>query len=66
MDVTIPEVTIAVLDTVFIPDSRFHATHNSGLDPMEIFVVYSPTGPEKMLQDAPDFRLIPANELTGD
>lgn len=52
--------------TVFIPDSRFHATHNSGLDPMEIFVVYSPTGPEKMLQDAPDFRLIPANELTGD
>jgi hypothetical protein len=33
---------------------------------MEIFVVYSPTGPEKMSQDAPDFRLIPANELTGD
>jgi oxalate decarboxylase/phosphoglucose isomerase-like protein (cupin superfamily) len=51
---------------VFIPDSRFHAMHNLGLDPMEIFVVYSPTGPEKMLQDAPDFRLIPANELTGD
>ncbi len=52
--------------TVFIPDSRFHATHNPGPDPMEIFVVYSPSGPEKLLRDAPDFHLIPANELNGD
>jgi oxalate decarboxylase/phosphoglucose isomerase-like protein (cupin superfamily) len=52
--------------TVFIPESRFHATKNIGTEPMEIFVVYSPTGPEKMLRDAPDFRLIPAQDVTGD
>ena len=46
--------------TVFIPESRYHATQNTGSDPMEIFVVYSPTGPEKLLRNAPDFQLIPA------
>lgn len=46
--------------TVFIPESRFHATKNIGNDPMEIFVVYSPTGPEKALREAPDFHLIAA------
>ncbi len=45
--------------TIFIPESRFHATQNTGSEPMEIFVVYSPTGPEKLLRQAPDFRLIP-------
>lgn len=48
--------------TVFIPESRFHATQNTGPDAMEIFVVYAPNGPEKMLRDAPDFRLIPAKD----
>ena len=51
--------------TVFIPESRFHATKNIGSEAMEIFVVYSPTGPEKVLREAPDFRLIPAGELKG-
>lgn len=51
--------------TVFIPESRYHATKNIGSDPMEIFVVYSPIGPEKMLRDAPDFRLIPATNQKG-
>ena len=52
--------------TVFIPESRFHATQNTGSEAMEIFVVYSPTGPEKVLRDAPDFHLIPAAQVNGD
>ncbi len=44
---------------VFIPESRFHATHNTGAQDMKIFVVYSPTGPEEALRSLPDFRLIP-------
>jgi len=52
--------------TVFIPDSRYHATRNIGPEPMEIFVVYSPAGPEKMLREAPDFILIPAKVVKGD
>ena len=49
--------------TVFIPNSRYHSTLNTGSEPMEIFVVYAPTGPEKMLREAPDFRLIAAADV---
>jgi oxalate decarboxylase/phosphoglucose isomerase-like protein (cupin superfamily) len=48
--------------TIFIPESRFHATKNTGTEPMEIFVVYSPAGPEQLLRELPDFRVIPAGE----
>jgi len=46
--------------TVFVPESRYHSTLNTGSEPMQLFVVYSPAGPEKVLRDLPDFRLIPA------
>ena len=46
--------------TVFIPESRFHSTQNTGSEPMEIFVVYSPAGPERVLRELPDFHIIPA------
>ena len=49
--------------SIFIPESRFHSTKNTGSEPMEIFVVYSPTGPEEALKDLPDFRIIPKSEL---
>jgi len=44
---------------VFIPESRFHSTLNTGSADMRIFVVYAPTGPEEVLKTLPDFRLIP-------
>jgi oxalate decarboxylase/phosphoglucose isomerase-like protein (cupin superfamily) len=44
--------------TVFIPESRFHSTLNTGTAEMKIFVVYAPAGPEEALKDLPDFRLI--------
>lgn len=46
--------------TIFVPDSRFHATLNTGDTPMQLFVVYSPVGPEALLKELPDFRVIPA------
>ncbi|WP_121068426.1 cupin domain-containing protein [Chachezhania antarctica] len=46
--------------TIFIPESRFHSTLNTGSAEMKIFVVYSPAGPEELLKEAPDFHLIPA------
>ena len=46
--------------TVYVPESRFHATLNTGAVPMTLFVVYSPAGPERALRDLPDFRLLPA------
>lgn len=46
--------------TIFVPDSRFHSTLNTGSAPMQLFVVYSPAGPELALRDLPDFRIIKA------
>ncbi|MEQ1899226.1 MAG: cupin domain-containing protein [Devosia sp.] len=45
--------------TIFVPESRFHSTLNTGPAPMQLFVVYSPAGPELALRDLPDFRIIP-------
>jgi oxalate decarboxylase/phosphoglucose isomerase-like protein (cupin superfamily) len=45
--------------TIFVPNSRFHSTTNTGDGPMQLFVVYSPAGPEEALRDLPDFRVIP-------
>ncbi len=44
--------------TIFVPESRFHSTRNTGKDPMQLFVVYSPAGPEIALRTLPDFRII--------
>lgn len=45
--------------TIYVPESRFHATLNTGDGPMTLFVVYSPAGPERVLRELPDFRLLP-------
>jgi oxalate decarboxylase/phosphoglucose isomerase-like protein (cupin superfamily) len=45
--------------TIYVPESRFHSTTNTGGGPMQLFVVYSPSGPELALRDLPDFRLLP-------
>ncbi|MGE3366496.1 MAG: cupin domain-containing protein [Rhizobiaceae bacterium] len=46
--------------TIFVPESRFHSTLNTSDKPMQLFVVYSPAGPEVGLRDLPDFRLVKA------
>ncbi len=46
--------------TVYVPESRYHSTLNTGAGPMQLFVVYSPAGPELGLRELPDFRLIKA------
>ncbi|MBY5905144.1 cupin domain-containing protein [Rhizobium leguminosarum bv. viciae] len=45
--------------TIYVPESRFHSTKNTGGGKMLLFVVYSPAGPELALRDLPDFRLLP-------
>lgn len=45
--------------TVYVPESRFHSTKNTGAEPMQLFVVYSPAGPELALRELPDFCLLP-------
>lgn len=45
--------------TIYVPESRFHSTLNTGEGIMTLFVVYSPAGPELVLRELPDFRLLP-------
>ena len=45
--------------TVYVPESRYHSTLNTGSGPMRLFVVYSPAGPERLLRELPDFRVTP-------
>lgn len=48
--------------TIYVPESRYHSTLNTGTGTMTLFVVYSPAGPELALRDLPDFRLLPPKE----
>jgi oxalate decarboxylase/phosphoglucose isomerase-like protein (cupin superfamily) len=48
--------------TIFVPESRFHSTLNTSDSAMQLFVVYSPAGPELGLRELPDFRIIPAGK----
>ena len=46
--------------SVFVPESRFHSTTNTGSEPMVVYVVYSPVGSEKILKTLPGCRVEPA------
>lgn len=48
--------------TVYVPESRFHSTLNTGDGEMQLFVVYSPAGPETVLRELPDFQLLPPGQ----
>lgn len=50
-------------DMVYIPEGVFHATENTGWEPMRILAIYSPGGPEAFLRGLPDCTIVPAGEL---
>ena len=43
-------------DCVFIPTGAFHATVNTGWQPVRVLAVYNPGGAEVALRDLPDYR----------
>ena len=46
--------------SVFVPESRFHSTLNTGGETMTVYVVYSPVGPEAILRSLPGCQIVPA------
>jgi oxalate decarboxylase/phosphoglucose isomerase-like protein (cupin superfamily) len=46
--------------SIFVPESRYHATLNTSKDPMTLYVVYSPAGPEELLKEIPGVEIRPA------
>lgn len=47
-------------DTIHVPTAVFHATINTGWEPLRLLATYNPGGPEKALADLPDFAEAPA------
>ena len=53
---------IAAGDLVHIPADIFHATINTGWEPLKMLAVYCPPGPEAILRTLPGCKLIPPGE----
>lgn len=54
--------SLAAGDLVHIPDI-FHATINTGWEPLKLIAIYAPPGPESLLRLLPDCRIVPPGEL---
>ena len=50
-------------DLVHIPADVFHATINTGWEPLKMIAVYCPPGPEAILRTLPGCRLVPPGEI---
>ncbi len=49
-------------DCIFVPKGVYHATENTGTEPMELIVVYTPAGPEALFREMDECTVIPAGE----
>jgi oxalate decarboxylase/phosphoglucose isomerase-like protein (cupin superfamily) len=50
-------------DLIHIPPDMFHATVNTGWEPLKMVAIYSPPGPEAFLKTLPDCVVLPPGEL---
>jgi oxalate decarboxylase/phosphoglucose isomerase-like protein (cupin superfamily) len=49
-------------DLIHIPADIFHATINTGWEPLKMIAVYCPPGPEAFLRSLPECKIIPPGE----
>jgi oxalate decarboxylase/phosphoglucose isomerase-like protein (cupin superfamily) len=54
-----PPVQIGPGACIFVPDGVYHATINTGQEPMRLVIVYAPAGAERLLRDIPGCRVFP-------
>jgi oxalate decarboxylase/phosphoglucose isomerase-like protein (cupin superfamily) len=50
-------------DLIHIPPDVFHATMNTGWEPLKMVAIYSPPGPEALLRSLPDCQIVPPGLL---
>lgn len=48
---------------IHIPPGVYHETINTGWEPMKLLAIYSPPGPEALLRESPDCRVVPPGEI---
>ena len=58
-----PAIAIGPGACIFVPESVYHSTFNTGTEPMRLVIVYTPTGPERLLRDIPECRVLPPGQL---
>jgi oxalate decarboxylase/phosphoglucose isomerase-like protein (cupin superfamily) len=58
-------VAIRAGDVLYIPAGVFHATLNTGWEPMRLIALYNPGGSELALMELEDFRETPAGANLG-
>jgi oxalate decarboxylase/phosphoglucose isomerase-like protein (cupin superfamily) len=55
-----PAVKVGPGSSIYIPADVYHSTLNTGPETLELIVVYSPAGPERLLREIPGCQVIPA------
>jgi len=57
-----PPVPVRPGASIYIPESVFHSTLNTGWEPLRLLVVYAPTGPERVLREIPGCQVLPPGQ----
>lgn len=60
-----PPFPVHAGDVMYIPTAVFHATINTGWQPLRLLAVYNPGGADAALTQLPDFHEIPAGQTPG-
>lgn len=56
---------VAAGDLVHIPSDIFHATINTGWEPLKLIAVYAPPGPEALLRQLPGCEILPPGAVSS-
>jgi oxalate decarboxylase/phosphoglucose isomerase-like protein (cupin superfamily) len=54
-----PPVKVGPGASIYVPADIYHSTVNTGSETMELIVVYSPAGPERLLREIPGCKITP-------
>jgi oxalate decarboxylase/phosphoglucose isomerase-like protein (cupin superfamily) len=57
-----PPITVRAGASIYIPADIYHSTLNTGSEPLQLMIVYSPAGPERLLRDIPGCRVFPPGQ----
>jgi oxalate decarboxylase/phosphoglucose isomerase-like protein (cupin superfamily) len=53
-----PPIRVGPGASIYIPADVYHSTVNTGSETLKLIVVYSPTGPERLLREIPGCRVV--------
>lgn len=58
-----PPVHVRPGASIYIPADIYHATLNTGWEPLRLLVVYAPVGPERVLREIPGCQVLPPGQV---